>query len=380
MNDRIYLDYASTTPVDSRVLSAMEPYWNEDFFHPRSLHSDGKSVEEVIDEARHVIGHALGMQGYVGEVDFVFTSSGTESNTLALRGLLDSFSDEECAGKRVILSAIEHPSVADIKKYAEKRGMEVVLIPIDAEGIIDISAFKDALNDETLLVSVQLVNSEIGTIQPVREVVKETRKMDGRIYVHTDASQAWLWQSIDVEKLGVDLLTVDAHKMYGPKGIGGLFIKKDVSIEPLFLGSEKSYRSGTPPIPLIIGFREAVEIAEAERGEYSASISRLRDVLIQNIQTQFPQATINGSLEKRVPGNVSISFPSTNHEFLQMRLDEAGISVATRSACLESGGEGSFVISELPGGSQREALRVTLGKETTEGEVERFCEVLKKLF
>lgn len=380
MNDRTYLDYGATTPVDPRVLAAMEPYWSNSFFHPWSLHSDGVAVKDVIEEARAKIGRALGIVGHVSEKELIFTSSGTESNTLALRGFLDSFKAEDLKGRHIILSSIEHPSVLDIRSYAQEKGMNVDLIPVDEEGLIDRGAFREALKKETLLVSIQMVNSEIGTVQPIRDLVKDVRKMEGRIYVHTDASQAWLWEKIDVERLDIDMLSVDAHKMYGPKGVGALFVREDVPLRPLFLGSEDSYRAGTPPTPLIAGFQEAVEIAEIERDAYIVPIRELRDFLIARLKVHFPQAIINGSLEKRVPGNVSISFPATNHEFLQVRLDEVGISVATRSACLEGGGEGSFVIAGLPGEKRREALRITLGKETTRGEVEYFLEALQNLF
>lgn len=381
--ERIYLDYAASTPADLEVLSAMEPYWRESFANPWSAHREGRTLREKLEEWRTRIGKSIGIKGRVDERNLVFTSSGTESNSLALRGVIDSAHARGVKRPHVVLSAIEHASVAELVRQHEELGIDVDVLPVNEEGIVVARDLRELLREETVLVSVMLVNSEIGTIQPLKDIAREIRVYKkehaggSHILLHSDASQALAWMSVDVEELGVDLLSVDAHKMYGPKGVAALYVSRDVDIMPLFIGSEggQYYRPGTPAMPLIAGFTKALEIAERDRGQYTDKVKRLRDTLLEKLQNSIEGVRVNGSMDERVCNNLSVSIEGVNHDFLQTILDERGVAVASKSACLEMGGEGSAVLAAL-GGKERNALRITLGKETTQDELDRFVDIL----
>ena len=384
---RLYLDFSASTPVDERVLVAMEPFWREQYANALSNHFDGHKIERVIKEAGGVVAQSIGAK----QKEIHFTSGGTESNTWALKGVVEFVEEynKDAKGLHVIIGAIEHSSVGGFINYANKKGIEVSVVGVNAEGIINVDEIKSALRPETVLVSVLYVNNEIGTIQPIREIaeiIKSHRKNENNFILpnldfrfpafHSDASQGFLYLDTNVNDLGVDLLTLDGHKMYGPKGVGVLYIRDGLLLSPMFFSvdSTENKRYGTPPTPLIVGFGKAVEIADNDREEYSQFVSGLRDYTINRLVSEFPELVINGSRAKRLASNISFSFPTQNHEYLAILLDEKRIDVSTKSAC-RSLGNASHVIRALKGGNDS-AIRVSLGKETSKEEMDYFIDTL----
>lgn len=388
-SERIYLDYAATTPVRPEVDKAMQKV-RKHLGHPWSRHEHGRRVQSKLSAARRRISEGIGGPERPTDRDVVITSGATESNTLALLGRITHLKNKDPGREiRVAISAIEHPSVARLREYFDSRnGVVVDVLPVMKEGRVDISHLRKALRPETALVSVMYVNSEIGTIQPIASIAHEIRVFnsehnlnnDERVLFHTDASQAPLWCEVDVNKLGVDMLTLDGHKMYGPTGVGLLWVRRGIDLAPIFLSSRldgEKLRGGTPSLPLAEGLATSLEYANRGREARVHQIRPLRDDLIKQL-TDAHDCRINGSVEHRVAGNVSVSFTDVNHEFLQAQLDERGISTATRSACLEIGGEGSSVIAAI-NPDQKSALRVTLGEETTQEEIDVFLSALSEL-
>lgn len=365
-NKRIYFDYAASTPVREEVLQVMRPYWSEEFGNPLATHSFGREAQKKVSEATQEV--ALGLFARPDEI--YFTSGGTESNALALRGTIDEMS----AGSSVVISSIEHSSVLGIEEYAKKRGVEMRKLPVSSRGIIDISKLSEVIDSSTRLISIGLVNSEIGTIQPIRHVVQYAKKHAPAL-IHTDASQAPLWITLNVTSLGIDMLTLDAQKMYGPKGIGILYIRRGVNLSPLFFSTdERVVRPGTPPVPLIMGFSKAFSLAQEGVDERVSNVEEVRNYFIDNLQERGGR--LNGALTERVANNVNITFPHINHLFLQTQLDEAGIACALGSACQSGEEEGSYVIRSIGGDGQ--ALRFTLGEETTRKDIDCALEEIDK--
>lgn len=380
-HNRIYLDFMASTPVDDRVVEAMRPLWEGVFAHPYSLHKEGREAQEHILKTKKEIASHL----EVKESELIFTSGGTESNSLGTQGVLEALKNTEkgLAGKRILMSSIEHPSVAGIVSFAESEGMVVDRCPITEEGCVDMEAFQELLSPDTVLVSIMYVNSEIGTIQPLRDITRSVREYEKqesiRIYVHTDASQAALYLDCRPHVLGVDLMTLDGHKMYGPKGVGMLYRGEGVPLAPLFISEKSTHvRPGTPATPLIVGFGKAFHVAHEERKELGEKVSQLRDWFIQEVETRIPHARLNGGRDKRAPHNISFSFDGVNHEFLLVTLDTKGVAAATRSACLSRGKEGSHVLEALHNHWAPEAIRFSLGKETTQEELEKVISILEE--
>jgi len=386
---KIYLDYAASTPLDKRVLKSMLPFLEEHFANPWSLHSEGRFSAKKIKESREKVAWSLGAL----PEEIMFTSGGTESNTLALRGLLDAFKKEKGSlnGFRCVLSAIEHPSVAKIHDFVISQGMHIDVVGVDHGGIVKTKELADLLTPKTIFVSIMSVNSEIGTIQPIKDIgkaINKFRKLNlGRQgflkqapFFHTDATQAILYVDTDVKSSKVDLLSVDGHKIYGPKGIGCLFIRKGTPIEPIFFGTKQNgdIRGGTPPTSLIVGLGEALFFTKKERSKYTQEVESVRNYFFEKIDSLFPEALINGDRTQRAASNVSVTFPVVNHEFLRVQLDKKGILCSTKSACLLSRKEGSHVLEALYGETQS-ALRFSLGKETTKKDIDRVIEILQTL-
>ncbi len=390
---RIYLDHAATTPVDPRVLRAMLPYFSEDFGNPGSIHKEGVAAKKAVEASRARI--AAIMRALPDEI--IFTSGGTEANNMAIRGFAMNLLRVGCAPKErhYITSAIEHPSVLDCFKALEEEGAAVSYAPVTKEGIIDLRAFERLLRPETVLVSIMYANNEIGTVQPVHEISKllaRKRKMhffsilDTRYsipFLHTDASQAPLYLSLDVKKLGVDMLTLDAQKIYGPKGVGLLYARKGTPLEPLFCGGkqERGLRPGTENVPGIIGLAEALVIAAAERARESARLAKLRDYGIAKIIAACPEAALNGSATERIPNSINISFPGKESEWLVLSLDAKGIAVGARSACTSDDAAGSHVITALGKGKEfsTSSIRITLGRWTTRKDIDALADALQKI-
>lgn len=378
----IYLDYASTTPVDPRVLSAMEPYWNETFANANALHGMGKEGRRALEDARLVVAEAINAR----PEEVVFTSGGTESNSLAIFGVLEKLG--ELQGAHIITSAIEHPSVLDCFKRLESKGASVSIVGVDADGVLDMDEFKRTVSSDTVFVSVMAVNNEIGTIQPIAEIgkilkdVARKNKMDKAIF-HTDASQSPVYLEIDVDELGVDLLTLDAQKMYGPKGVGALYIRNGVEIDPIFWGGkqERGIRPGTENVPGIVGMAKAYELIEDGREEEYRRVHDLQEFFFTEIKEKIPTAIVNGSRTERLPNNVNISIPGKEAQFVVLQLDAAGVAASTKSTCFGNDGEGSPVVRALDEDVSRanSAVRFTLGRFTTKEDIEQVIEVLTNI-
>ena len=381
-NQYIYLDYASTTPADDRVLEAMQPYWNKKFANANALHGLGKMSKQALEDSRVTVANALNAR----PEEVIFTSSGTESNSLAIFGVLDALGD--LAGKHIITSAIEHPSVLDCFRRLETKGARISIVGVTEDGVLDMEEFAREFSEDTTFVSVMSVNNEIGTIQPITAVGKHIKDFarkhkTEKAFFHTDASQSPVYLEIDVDELGVDLLTLDAQKMYGPKGVGALYIRSGVTINPIFWGGrqERALRPGTENIPGIVGMAKAYELIEVEREKEYARVKALQDFFFTAITEKISGATINGSREQRLPNNVNVSIPGKEAQFVVLQLDAKGIAASTKSTCFGDDGEGSPVVRALDGDIDRanSAIRFTLGRFTTQEDIERVVGVLASI-
>ncbi len=382
---RIYLDYATTTPVDPRVEKEMKRFLALHFGNPGSIHAEGLIAKKAVEEARKKIARLI----EVHSDEIIFTSSGTESNNLGILGLMNRFHDEGKTWKdmHAITSLIEHSSVLECFRELERRGVKVDYVSVSKEGIVDLKEIKARLKPNTVLVSVMYANNEIGTIQPIRKISNQIRdfakgtrhgKLAKPIF-HVDASQAPLYLDCAPEHLGADLATFDAQKIYGPKSIGALYIRRGIKVKPLFFGGgqERSLRPGTENVPGIVGFAKAFEIAIADRVKESERLTKLRNYGIKKILEKIPAAELNGSISERLPNNINISIPGIDSEFIVLKLDALGIACSTKSTCMDSD-EASYVISALGKGREhsRSSLRFSLGRSTTKAHIDA---LVKKL-
>lgn len=384
---RVYLDYAASTPIAPEVLRAMMPYLEGSFGNPNSVHTEGKEAARALRESRDIVAGELGAR----PENIVFTGSGTEANNIAIQGALKEARKHISGIPHIIVSSIEHSSVLTLAKVLAEEGVEVDYCRVDPDGVVDINELAPLLCDETVLVSVMYVNNEIGTIQPVGEVariIKEYKQKKGGTsaypLLHTDAAQAPLYLETDVGKLGADLLTIDAQKIYGPKGAGALYIKKGVLLEPILFGGgqEKGIRPSTQNVAGIVGLAEALKIAGEKRVEEVLRLRELQDYFFLRIKNEIPQAVINGSTEKgkRVPNNVNISVPGVEGDYLVVALDGAGVAASSASACGSREGKVSHVVRAISEGDDRteSAVRFTMGRETRKEDIDTAVEALKK--
>ncbi|NCO23331.1 cysteine desulfurase [Candidatus Kuenenbacteria bacterium] len=370
--NKIYLDYASTTPVDKRVLKAMLPYFSEKFGNTMSLHSWGQEAKEALEESRDVVAHLIGAKAE----EIIFTSSATESNNLTLKGI--AFAAKK---GHIIISQIEHPCVLEAALWLEKRGFEITRLAPDKYGLIDPQEVKKAIKEETILVSIIHANNEIGTIEPIEEIGKICKEKG--VYFHTDASQNFGKMKIDINKMNIDLLTASSHKMYGPKGAALLFVRKGVKIEPILHGGghEFGLRSSTINLPAIIGFAEASRICKKEMKKEAKKLVVLRDKLIKSVLSEIPGAHLNGHPKLRLPNNANFWFEFIEGESLVIQLDLCSIAASTGSACSSATLEPSHVLSAI-GLKPQEAhgsLRLSLGRWTKEKEIGYVLRVLPKI-
>jgi cysteine desulfurase len=374
--DRIYLDYAATTPLDPRVLEAMLPYMTKRFGNPNSIHSFGREARLAIDEAREKIAQLLNCQ----PSEIVFTSGGTESDNLALRGIAEAYRQK---GNHIITTAIEHHAVLRTCKALEDMGFSVTYLPVDEHGLVSPEQVAEAVNERTILVSVMHANNEIGTIEPVAEIVKAVKEKRPDILVHTDAVQTVGHISVDIQELGVDLLSFSAHKFYGPKGVGGLFIRKGVRLVPQLTGGgqERNRRSGTENVAGIVGMAKALEIAIAEMSNELPRLQSLRDELIAGVLNRIPDSRLNGHPTQRLPHNANFSFRGIDSETLLLQLDMHGIAASSGSACSSGSLEPSHVLLAL--GLDYElaisSLRLTLGRFTSREHILRVLDLLPNI-
>ncbi|MFH1582470.1 MAG: cysteine desulfurase NifS [bacterium] len=371
MKKRIYLDYAATTPMDPRVVKAMAPYFTEKFGNSMSLHGFGQEAKLALEESRKKIADFIGAEAE----EIVFTGSATESNNLAIKGIAFANKDK---GKHIITSPIEHPCVMESSNWLKSQGFEVARLKVDKYGTVDIKDLKKKIKKDTILVSVMHASNEIGTIQPIEEIGKICKEKG--IYFHTDAVQSFGKIPIDVKKINVDMLSASSHKMYGPKGVALLYIKKGVKIDPLLHGGgqEGGLRSSTSNIPGIVGFAESCEIAKKEMKKDNLKMLRMRDKLINNILKKIPGSHLNGHPQKRLSNNVNVWFDFIEGESMIVQLDLLGVAASTGSACSSSKLEPSHVLLAI-GLKHQEAhgsLRVSIGKWTKEKEINYILKVL----
>ncbi len=370
---RIYFDYAAAAPIDPRVIETMIPYFIENIGNPSSIYIEGRQAMRAIQDARQQVANLIG----ANSEDIVFTSGSTESNNLALLGA--AFHNKN-ARKHIITSNIEHMSVLETCKLLETQGYEVTYIHVDHEGLIDSNDIINAITDDTFLITVMYANNEIGTIQPIPEIGKIAQEKD--ILFHVDAVAALGKIPIDVEANHIDLMTIASNDIYGPRGVGALYIKniKNRRIQPLIHGGgqERNYRSGSENVPSIIGFGKAAEIAKKEMKSESQRLKGLRDTLIEDLLTNIPSTALNGHRTKRLPTNANIRFKYVEGESLVLNLDMEGFSVATGSACTSKTLEPSYVLMAigLPHEEAHGSLQFALGRWTTEEDINRLLEVL----
>lgn len=382
MANFIYMDHASATPVDERVLKEMEPYWTECFFNPGSIHAGGVGAKEALEGYRKRLAKVLECKA--GEV--IFTSGGTETNALAILGVIRGrIKEGKGAELHAVTSTIEHPSVLETFDMIEQEyGVAVSYVAPRSDGRIRAEDVRAVLEENTVLVSVVYANSEIGTIQPLREIARAIKEGGGKPIFHSDASQAPEYLNAAPGALGVDLETLDAQKVYGPKGVGALVVREDVRIEPLIYGGEqeRGKRPGTEPVPLVAGFARAMEIAAQNRKEESERVKELRDRLIDGVLELVPGAELNGDREMRLPNNANIHLPGIDAEYAALQLDARGIGVGTRTACMRGESDaGSYVLRELHKevDVSNSSLRITLGRQTSKSDVDKVIKAVAEV-
>jgi cysteine desulfurase len=373
MLQRIYLDNSATTQPDPRVIEAMLPFLTEKFGNASSIHYFGQEARAAVDTARHQVAALINARPN----EITFTSGGTESNNLAIRGLVEA---NEKYGRHIVTSAIEHSAVKNVCEDLEKRGYQVTYLPVYENGIIRIEDVKNAITDDTILISIMTANNEIGTIQPVEEIgklVRELRTEGRKIWFHTDAVQAVGKIPVDVEAIGCDLLSISAHKIYAPKGIGALYVRRGVRLHPQNIGGhqERERRGGTESVAHIVAFGKACEIAKEEN---AADLAPLRDRLEDNIFERVKGSHPNGDRDSRLPNIANISFEGVEGEGLLINLDMQGVAVSTGSACSSGSLEPSPVIRALGRNDElaRGAIRFSLGRFNSEQDIDRLLEVL----
>ena len=368
---KIYLDNAATTPTDARVIEAMLPFFSQVYGNPSSLHAFGQETKHAIEEARYIAAQFIG----ASQEEVVFTSGGTESNNSAIKGVAYARHDK---GNHIITSRIEHHAVLETCHFLEKQGFEVTYVPVDEFGLVDPADVKKAITGKTILISIMHANNEMGTIEPIAAIGKVARA-EG-IYFHTDAVQTLGHLPVDVNELNVDLLSASGHKLYGPKGVGVLYIRKGVRMLPFMHGGdqEQGRRASTHNVPGIVGFGKAVELAKMEMTGEIEKMTLLRDKLIKGILDKIEYARLNGHPKDRLPNNVNVSIPYVEGESMLLNLDMEGIACSTGSACTSSSLEPSHVLAaiglshELAHGS----LRFSLGRQTSEEDIDYVLKVL----
>lgn len=368
----IYMDHSATSPVDPEVLEAMEPYFTDSFGNASTLYSLGREARTAMESARKQVASIIG----ANPDEIIFTSGGTESDNIAIKGTVFKLKKK---GNHIITSAIEHPAVDETCKYLEKNGFQVTYLPVGKDGIVSVADLEDAITDKTILITIMHANNEIGTIQPIAQIGEVAAAKN--IYFHTDAVQSVGKIPVDIEELKVDLLSISAHKLYGPKGVGALYIRKGIRLEPIIHGGghERGIRPGTENVAGVVGLGKACEIAGRDLDENSKNLTSIRDKLINGVLSEIEESHLNGHPTQRLPNNAHFRFTGIEGESLILHLDFKGIAASTGSACSSKKLEPSHVLMAL-GMDEVQAhgsLRLTLGKENTAEEVDYVIESIK---
>ena len=374
MSKTIYLDHGATTAVDERVLNKMIPYFNISYGNPSSMYGIGRQNKMVIERARQEVAKVINCN----PKEIYFTSCGSESDNLALKGIM--YANKE-KGKHIITSKVEHPAIMNTCATLKRQGFDITYLNVDKEGFVKLDELRNAIRNDTVLISIMFANNEIGTIQNIMEISKIAK--ENNIIFHTDAVQAVGNIKIDVQKLGVDSLSMSAHKFYGPKGVGALYVRKDINIERIQDGGhqEKGMRSGTENVAGIVGLAEALKMAYKELDENNKKILENRNYFIEKIKENFKETTINGNLEHRLPGNINVTFKGKDSLEILLKLDEYGICASSGSACSTGEDKPSHVLTAI-GLSPEEAfstIRFSLGKENIKEDIDNVIKILASI-
>jgi cysteine desulfurase len=371
---RVYLDHAATTPTHPEVVKAMLPYFTDAFGNPSSIYSCGQEARGAVEEARTKVAELIGARSE----EIIFTSGGTEADNFALKGI--AYANEH-KGNHIITTSIEHHAVMEACKFLERRGFGITYLPVDEYGLVAPQDVKKAITDKTILISVMHASNEVGTMEPISEIVKIAK--EAGIYFHTDAVQTVGHIPVHVDELRVDLLSISAHKLCGPKGVGALYVRKGIKLVSLMHGGEqeKRRRAGTENVPAIVGLGKAIELAGQTMDKEAERLSYLRDKLIKGLVDRIDHIRLNGHPKKRLPNNVNVSIDFVEGESMLLNLDLEAICASTGSACSSSSLEPSHVLIALglPPEQAHGSLRFTLGRENTEEDVERVLEVLPRI-
>ena len=368
---KVYLDNNATTKMDERALKEMLPFFSEIYANASSIHSAGQEAKLHLDKARASICNILG----VDTLELIFTAGGTESNNMAIRGVAEAYQKR---GKHIITTTIEHPAVKDTCKALEKKGYEVTYVDVKKDGILDVEALKDAIREDTILISVMHANNEVGTVQPIAEIGKIANEK--KIVFHVDAVQTLGKLEVKPKELGIDIMTFSGHKFYGPKGVGGMYVKMGTRMAKILTGGhqERKRRPGTINLSGIVGMSKALELAEAERGEHYKKEKELRDYFEAEVLKRVPEVIINGKDSERLPGTSSVTFKYLEGESILLRLDMKGISVSSGSACASDDLKASHVLLAMgvPVEFAHGTIRFSLGKYNTKEEIDYVLDVL----
>ncbi len=371
---RVYLDYSATTPVKDQVLQSMLPYFTEKFGNPSSLYDAGLESKDAVEEARGQVARLIN----ASPKEIFFTAGGTEADNWAIFGIADKLKSR---GNHIITTKVEHHAILHSCQFLEKQGYDITFLDIDKDGLVSPEQLEMAITDKTILISVMAVNNEIGTVQPIKELAAIAKSR--RILFHTDAVQALGNVPLDVQDLGVDMLSMSAHKIYGPKGVGALYIRKGVQLSNYLHGGgqEGRRRAGTENLTGIVGFGKAAQLSRLDFDRHVDHCSRLRNHLVKRITDEIPKAHVNGTMAKRHPGNANITFEYIEGEAILLLLNQAGISVSTGSACSSASLEPSHVLSALgvPMEMIHGSVRFTVGDFTTEEDIDYVVDTLKNV-
>lgn len=371
---RVYMDNAATTALRRDVLDAMMPYLTDIYGNPSSLHYFGQEAHKAVENARHQVASALNAE----DNEIVFTGCGTEADNMALKGIAEKYQSK---GKHIITSSVEHHAILHTCEYLEKHGFEVTYLPVDEYGMVKAEQVRDAIRSDTILVSVMFANNEVGTIMPIKEIGAVCREKG--VFFHTDAVQAVGHVAIDVKAMNIDLLSLSAHKLHGPKGVGALYIRKGIVVPPLLHGGaqERRKRAGTENVAGIVGLGKAIEIACSDIEDTAKRMCYLRDKLINGIEASIPEVKLNGHRTERLPGNVNFSIKYIEGESILLMLDINGIAASSGSACTSGSLDPSHVLLAMgmPHETAHGSLRLTLGDDTTEDDIDYVLEALPEI-